>query len=242
MKEILKEYKDGKIELCDVLEKIKQLPYENIGFAKIDNHRLLRKGFPESIFCQGKTIPQIIKIIQTMKKRTSTILATKANKNIFAEVKKQFPEATYHEQAKIMVIQKNALEKKKGLILILTAGTSDIPVAEEAAVTAEVMGNHVKKIYDVGVAGVHRLLDFKKDIDNASVVIVIAGMEGALASIVGGLTSKPVIAVPTSIGYGASFHGIAPLLTMMNSCAEGVVVVNIDNGFGAAYFASLINR
>ncbi len=242
MKEILKEYKDGKIELCDVLEKIKQLPYENIGFAKIDNHRLLRKGFPESIFCQGKTIPQIIKIIQTMKKRTSTILATKANKNIFAEVKKQFPEATYHEQAKIIVIQKNALEKKKGLILILTAGTSDIPVAEEAAVTAEVMGNHVKKIYDVGVAGVHRLLNFKKDIDNASVVIVIAGMEGALASIVGGLTSKPVIAVPTSIGYGASFHGIAPLLTMMNSCAEGVVVVNIDNGFGAAYFASLINR
>lgn len=242
MKEILKEYKDGKIELCDVLEKMKQLPYENIGFAKIDNHRLLRKGFPESIFCQGKTIPQIIKIILTMKKRTSTILATKANKNIFAEVKKQFPEAKYHEQAKIIVIQKNALEKKKGLILILTAGTSDIPVAEEAAVTAEVMGNHVKKIYDVGVAGVHRLLNFKKEIDNASVVIVIAGMEGALASIVGGLTSKPVIAVPTSIGYGASFHGIAPLLTMMNSCAEGVVVVNIDNGFGAAYFASLINR
>ncbi len=242
MKELLKKYKEGKIELSEVLDVIKQLPYEDLGFAKIDNHRLIRKGFPETIFCQGKTIPQIITIIKQMNKGPSNILATKADEKIFTEVKKQVPEVIYNDTAKTMILQKQKPAVKKGVVLILTAGTSDIPVAEEAAVTAEIMGNTVEKIYDVGVAGVHRLLDMKDKMDQATVIIVIAGMEGALASIVGGLTSKPVIAVPTSVGYGASFNGIAPLLTMMNSCAEGIVVVNIDNGFGAGYFASLINR
>jgi pyridinium-3,5-biscarboxylic acid mononucleotide synthase len=242
MKELLEKYKEGKIELSEVLEVIKRLPYEDLGFAKIDNHRLIRKGFPETIFCQGKTIPQIITIIERMNKGSSNILATKADETIFNEVKKHVPEVVYNDTAKTMIIQKQRALVKKGLVLILTAGTSDIPVAEEAAVTAEIMGNTVEKIYDVGVAGVHRLLDITEKLDQATVIIVIAGMEGALASIVGGLTSKPVIAVPTSVGYGASFNGIAPLLTMMNSCAEGIVVVNIDNGFGAGYFAGLINR
>ncbi len=177
-----------------------------------------------------------------MNKKNHNILATKANEKIFEAVKKKFPQAEYNNDAKMIIIRKEKIKPKKGKILIITAGTSDIPVAEEAVVTAELMGNKVEKVYDVGVAGVHRLFDIKEKIFDANVIIVIAGMEGALASIVGGLTSKPVIAVPTSVGYGASFKGIAPLLTMMNCCAEGVVVVNIDNGFGAGYFASLINR
>ena len=242
MKKVLQDYKKGKIELSEVLEKIKMLPYEDLDFAKIDNHRMLRKGFPETVFCQGKTDSQIVKILETMAKRNHNILATKAEKKVFNVVKKKFPNAEYNELAKTIVIRSGKNKPKKGKILVITAGTSDIPVAEEAVVTAEIMGNEVEKAYDVGVAGVHRLFDIKEKIFNANVVIVVAGMEGALASIVGGLASKPVIAVPTSVGYGASFKGIAPLLTMMNSCAEGVVVVNIDNGFGAGYFASLINR
>jgi NCAIR mutase (PurE)-related protein len=242
MKKILQDFKDGKIDIAEVLEKIKTLPYEDLDFAKIDNHRSLRKGFPETIYCQGKTTSQIVKIFETMLKRNHSILATKANKKIFSAVKKMYPEADYNELAKTIVIRKEKLKSKKGKILVITAGTSDIPVAEEAVVTAELMGNNVEKVYDVGVAGVHRLFDIKDKIFEANVIIVIAGMEGALASIVGGLASRPVIAVPTSVGYGASFKGIAPLLTMMNSCAEGIVVVNIDNGFGAGYFASLINR
>ena len=242
MKKILQDFKAGKIGLAEVLEIIKSLPYEDLDFAKIDNHRSLRKGFPETIYCQGKTTSQIVKIFETMLKRNHSILATKANKQIFTVIKKIFPKAEYNELAKTIVIGKEKLKPKKGKILVITAGTSDIPVAEEAVVTAEIMGNNVEKVYDVGVAGVHRLFDIKDKIFEANVIIVVAGMEGALASIVGGLASRPVIAVPTSVGYGASFKGIAPLLTMMNSCAEGIVVVNIDNGFGAGYFASLINR
>ncbi len=242
MKKILEDYKAGKVGLEDVLEKMKSLPYEDLEFAKIDTHRALRKGFAETIFCQGKTISQIIKILEVMIKRDHSILATKANKKIFTTVKKIYPNAEYNELAKTIVIKREQLKPKKGKILVITAGTSDISVAEEAVVTAELMGNIVEKAYDVGVAGVHRLFDIKDRIFDANVIIVIAGMEGALASIVGGLTASPVIAVPTSVGYGASFKGIAPLLTMMNTCAEGVVVVNIDNGFGAGYFASLINR
>ena len=241
MKKILQDFKSGKIDLAEVLKKIKSLPYEDLDFAKIDTHRFLRKGFSETVFCQGKTTSQILKILNAMSKRNHNILATKANKKIFTAVKKQHPKAEYNELAKMIVIKKEKLKPKKGKILIITAGTSDIPVAEEAVVTAELMGNNVEKAYDVGVAGVHRLFDIKDKIFDANVIIVVAGMEGALASIVGGLASRPVIAVPTSVGYGASFEGIAPLLTMMNSCAEGVVVVNIDNGFGAGYFASLIN-
>ncbi|MBN2065189.1 MAG: nickel pincer cofactor biosynthesis protein LarB [Candidatus Thermoplasmatota archaeon] len=242
MKKMLQDYKNGKIGLSDVLEKIKYLPYEDLEFAKVDNHRHIRKGFPETIFCRGKTTEQILKIIETMSKNNHNILATKADKKIYTAVKKRYPDAEYNSLAKTIVIQKDQINSKKGKILVITAGTSDIPVAEEAVVTAEVMGNVVEKAYDVGVAGVHRLFDIKDRIFDANVIIVVAGMEGALASIVGGLTASPVIAVPTSVGYGASFKGIAPLLTMMNTCAEGVVVVNIDNGFGAGYFASLINR
>lgn len=242
MKKILEDFKEGKIQLDEVLKKIRSLPYEDLDFAKIDTHRSLRKGFPETIFCQGKTIPQILTIIKSMTKNNHNILATKANNEIFTAVKNVYQDAEYNKLAKTIVIQKEKSKKKKGRILILTAGTSDIPVAEEAVVTAELMGNTVEKAYDVGVAGVHRIFDIKDKIFDANVLIVVAGMEGALASIVGGLTASPVIAVPTSVGYGASFKGVAPLLTMMNTCAEGVVVVNIDNGFGAGYFASLINR
>jgi NCAIR mutase (PurE)-related protein len=241
MKKLLQDYKAGKVSLATVLQKLKSLPYEDLGFAKIDTHREIRKGFPETIFCQGKTVSQISQILKKLPK-DQNILLTKANKNVYASVKKLYDDATHNESAKTIVIQRYRPKQKKGTILILTAGTSDIPVAEEAVVTAELMGNKVEKVYDVGVAGVHRLFDIKEKIFHANVIIVIAGMEGALASIVGGLASKPVIAVPTSVGYGASFQGIAPLLTMLNCCAEGVVVVNIDNGFGAGYFASLINR
>ena len=242
MKEVLENFKAGKIDLQDVLDKIKTLPYEDLGFAKIDNHRIIRKGFPETVFCQGKTISQILKIIKEISDGNHNVLATKADKKTFTAIRKSYPDAEYNELAKTIVIKKEKQDTKKGKILIITAGTSDIPVAEEAVATAEIMGNNVEKVYDVGVAGVHRLFDIKDKIFDANVIIVVAGMEGALASIVGGLTSKPVIAVPTSVGYGASFKGIAPLLTMMNTCAEGIVVVNIDNGFGAGYFASLINR
>jgi len=242
MKDILEDYKKGKISTKEICKKLECLPYKDLGFAKVDTHRMLRKGFPETIFCKGKTIEQIVEIIKILAKQGNNILATKANQDIFNSVKKFFPKAVFNKLAKTIVIKQKEIKINKGKILIVTAGTSDIPVAEEALVTAELMGNKVEKAYDVGVAGIHRLLDIKDKLSKANVIIVVAGMEGALASIVGGLTSKPVIGVPTSVGYGANFNGIAPLLTMMNSCAEGVVVVNIDNGFGAGYFASLINR
>lgn len=242
MRKLLKDFQKNKISIDELLEKLRYLPYENLDFAKIDTHRLLRKGFPETIFCKGKTIDQITKIIKKVNEKDHNIIATKATKQIYNKIKKIIPEIKYDANAKILYIIKEKAKQKKGKILIITAGTSDIPVAEEARITAEIMGNNVEKAYDVGVAGIHRLFDIKDKIFDANVIIVVAGMEGALASIVGGLTSKPVIAVPTSVGYGASFKGIAPLLTMLNSCAEGVVVVNIDNGFGAGYFASLINR
>lgn len=242
MKQLLKDFKAGKVPLDFVLEKIKVLPYQDIGFAKIDTHRIIRKGYPETIFCQGKSLDQILKIVQVFHLEKQNILLTKASKKVFSTIKKQYKNATYNPQAGTIAIVNTRTPKKKGVILVITAGTSDIPVAEEAVETAKIMGNTVQTAYDVGVAGVHRLFDIKEKIFNANVLIVVAGMEGALASIVGGLSCKPVIAVPTSIGYGASFQGIAPLLTMLNSCAEGVVVVNIDNGFGAGYFASIINR
>jgi NCAIR mutase (PurE)-related protein len=241
MKKLLQDYKAGRTDLATVLAKLKSLPYENIGFAKIDTHREVRKGFPETIFCQGKTNAQILAILNKLPK-DQNILLTKAGKTMYTAVKKIYRTARYNESAKTIIIQRYTPKPKKGTILVLTAGTSDIPVAEEAVETAQLMGNTVDTVYDVGVAGVHRLFAIKDKIFQANVIIVIAGMEGALASIVGGLASKPVIAVPTSVGYGASFQGIAPLLTMLNCCAEGVAVVNIDNGFGAGYFASLINR
>lgn len=242
IKELLESYKIGKVPIHEVLDKLRELPYKDIGFAKVDSHRKIRCGFPEVIFCLGKTPVQVVKIIEHIIAGGNDMLATRATMETYEAVSQKFPEAVYHEQARAITIRRTRRKPQKGLILIITAGTSDIPVAEEARVTAEITGNNVKVLYDVGVAGIHRLMKNHGELLKANVIIVVAGMEGALASVVGGLVDCPVIGVPTSIGYGASFHGVAPLLSMLNSCASGVSVVNIDNGFGAAYVASLINR
>ena len=238
---VLQQFKSGEIEIKEVLEKLKHFPYDDLGFAKIDNQRQLRKGFPEVIFCQGKTLEQITKIAKRIKETEGKIIATRATSEVYQEVKKIIPEVTYFKEARIIAVE----EKKKvcsKFILVVSGGTADIPVAEEAAVIAELMGNRVEHLYDVGVAGLHRLLSNSKKLLAANVLIVVAGMEGALPSVVGGLVDKPIIAVPTSVGYGASFNGLSALLTMLNSCAPGLAVVNIDNGFGAGYMASLINH
>ncbi len=210
--------------------------------ARIDIGREKRRGFPEVIFCPGKTIKQIEQIAECILRYNDTLLLTRTNEEIFEKIKKLAPKAVYKREANLIYIKRKKKALKKGLILIVSAGTSDIPVAEEAAVTAELMGNRVKRLYDVGVAGIHRLLEKETLLNQAKVLVVVAGMEGALASVVSGMVKKPVIGVPTSIGYGASFSGIAPLLTMLNSCSPGVCVVNIDNGFGAGYLAGLINK
>lgn len=242
IEELLEKVKAGKIEVDEALKILKSLPYEDLGFAKIDTHRDLRRGFPEVLLCQGKSIEQITKIIEKFSSENEFIMATKVNKQVYGAIRKMRADAVYHEAAGIVLIGKRKGETTKKTILVVSAGTADLPVAEEAAVTAEAMGNTVERLYDVGVAGVHRLFDNKERLFHASVIIVVAGMEGALASIVGGLVDKPVVAVPTSVGYGASFDGLAALLTMLNCCSPGVVVVNIDNGFGAGYFASIINQ
>ncbi len=216
--------------------------YHELGFAKVDTNRELRLGTGEVIYCRGKTVSQIVTIAQVILESSNKLLATKANLRIFKAIKSKWSKAVFHKEASIITVNKFPKKKTNKSILILTAGTADIPIAEEASVTAEFLGNKVKKIYDVGVAGIHRLFKNLDEIQSANIIIVAAGMEGALASVVGGITPRPVIGVPTSVGYGASFSGITPLLTMLNSCAEGVVVVNIDNGFGAGYFASLINK
>ncbi|MBI3026696.1 nickel pincer cofactor biosynthesis protein LarB [Candidatus Woesearchaeota archaeon] len=243
IREIMLDAVNKRIGIDKAVKKLKFLPFEDLGFAKIDHHRALRKGFPEVVFCQNKSVNQVAMIVKKMIKRNCNVLATRATSEMFREIKKYAKNAKYNETAKTITISKNKDNKtKKGKILILSAGTSDINVAEEAAVVAESMGNKVEKIYDVGVAGLHRLLSSKEKLEDANVVVVVAGMDGVLPSVVSGLFGKPIIAVPTSVGYGASFRGIAPLLTMLNSCSPGVVVVNIDNGFGAGYFASLINK
>ncbi len=241
LESLLKEFKQNKISRQHLLKHLKDMPYKDIGFAKVDTHRRLRKGFSEVVFCQNKTINQISKILEVLNKGNQPILLTKLKKSSFTSLKKVFHKLSYNEDAQ-MAFFKRSSKKKKGLVLVVTGGTSDIPVSEEAAVTLEVMGNKVERLYDVGVAGIHRLFDKKGLLDKANVIIVIAGMEGALASVVCGLVNKPIIAVPTSIGYGASFKGLASLLSMLNSCSPGISVVNIDNGFGAGYFANLINR
>ena len=216
--------------------------FEEMGFAKIDHHRTERCGSPEAIFCEGKTAEQVAQIVERMNQDAHNILATRANAETFAAVKKLVPEAEYHEQARLIIVRKEKFTPDPDrFILVMTAGTSDIPVAEEAALTAELMGHRVERVFDVGVAGIHRLFAQEEKIRSANVLIVAAGMEGALASVVGGLVSKPVIALPTSVGYGASFEGLAALLGMLNSCAAGVAVVNIDNGFGAGRLAGMIN-
>lgn len=241
IKRILQQFKSGQMEIKEVLDKLKHFPYDDLDFAKIDSQRQLRKGFPEVIFCQGKTIEQIIKIVKRIKETGGKIVATRAAPEVYQEIKKIIPEVTYFKEARIIAVG----EKKKvssKFILVVSGGTADIPVAEEAAVIAELMGNRVERLYDVGVAGLHRLLTNSKKLLAANVLIVVAGMEGALPSVVGGLVDKPIIAVPTSVGYGANFKGLSALLTMLNSCAPGLAVVNIDNGFGAGYMASLINQ
>ena len=215
--------------------------YHDLGFAKVDCHRASRRGFPEVIFGQSKTPEQIVKIAQKIIAHDGILLVTRTDKRAFLKLKKICPKAKFDEKARAIYFTKKAPAVKKGTVLVITAGTGDLPVAEEARITLGIMGNKVETLYDVGVAGVHRLFDRKDTLKEANVIIVIAGMEGALASVVSGLVSRPVIAVPTSVGYGASFSGLAPLLTMMNSCSPGVAVVNIDNGFGAGYLASMIN-
>ena len=242
IKELLENVKTGEIEVADALRILKSLPYEDLGFAKIDTHRDLRKGFPEVILCKGKTLEQITKTVEGLSSGNKFIMATKANKEVYKAVRNIRTDAIYYETAGIVLIGQRKGETTKKTILVVSAGMADLPIAEEAAVTAEAQRNTVERLYDVGVAGVHRLFDNKEKLFHANVIIVVAGMEGALASIVGGLVDKPVVAVPTSVGYGASFDGLAALLTMLNCCAPGVVVVNIDNGFGAGYFASVINQ
>ena len=242
IKELLENVKAGEIEVADALRILKSLPYEDLGFAKIDTHRDLRKGFPEVILCKGKTLEQITKTVEGLSSGNKLIMATKANKEVYKAVRNIRTDAIYYETAGIVLIGQRKGETTKKTILVVSAGMADLPIAEEAAVTAEAQQNPVERLYDVGVAGVHRLFDNKEKLFHANVIIVVAGMEGALASIVGGLVDKPVVAVPTSVGYGASFDGLAALLTMLNCCAPVVVVVNIDNGFGAGYFASVINQ
>lgn len=236
----MQDVSDKRISVSDALETLESYPYEELQFAKIDTHRPLRTGFPEVIFCKGKTTEQIAAIARRMSASDSFIMATKADSAAFAAIKSVDSRAVYHEIAKIVVAGENHSDKEQKTVLVVTGGTADIPIAEEAVVTAEVMGSNAKRLYDVGVAGLHRLLDHREMLTEAHVIITVAGMDGALASIMGGLVDKPVIAVPTSIGYGSNFEGLSALLTMLNSCSPGVTVVNIDNGFGAGYFASLI--
>ncbi len=239
---LLEQVRDGRVSPDDAVSQMRHMPFEDLGFAKVDHHRRLRAGMPEVIFSRGKTPNQVAQIFKKLAQHGGNVLATKADREHFRAVKRSVAKAEYHELAQAAVLRRDKTIYGKGAIAIVSAGTSDIPVAEEALVTAQVMGNEVVPLYDVGVAGIHRLLANRSVIDNARVVIVCAGMEGALPSVVGGLVRVPVIAVPTSIGYGASFNGLAALLGMLNSCASNVSVVNIDNGFGAGYVASMINR
>jgi pyridinium-3,5-biscarboxylic acid mononucleotide synthase len=242
IRKLFDQVRSGKLTPDDAVERLRHLPFEDLGFAKVDHHRALRAGMPEVIFGERKTPAQVSQIFARLAKHGGNVLATRTNEKQFAAVKKKVRTAEYRELARAIVLQGDSKKYGKGTIAVVSAGTSDIPVAEEAIVTTELMGNEVQRFYDVGVAGIHRLLANRQALTKARVVIVCAGMEGALPSVVGGLVGVPVIAVPTSVGYGASFKGLAALLGMLNSCASNVSVVNIDNGFGAGYVASLINR
>ena len=242
LKSILEGISEGKISIEEAMEKLRDFPYSDLGFARIDHHRELRTGYPEIVYCAGKTSEQVLAIFSAMEDHGNNIIGTRAGREMFEYIRPSFPGAVYYETARIISIVKKNINPPQTSIAVITAGTSDIPVAEEAAVTAELLGNTVVRIYDAGVAGIHRLVDKLPEIRKCRVAIVIAGMEGALASVVGGLVNMPVIAVPTSVGYGASFEGLSALLAMLTSCAAGVTVVNIDNGFGAGFSASRINR
>jgi hypothetical protein len=233
--------KSGQLGLEDAMARLRLLPYEDLGFAKIDHHRELRRGFPEVVLGQGKTPEQIAVIAQRLAERSTRLLVTRVDPEGYAEVKRCLPEAVFHAEARVITLDKSPNPTPRPGIMVVCGGTADVPVAEEAAVTAELMGNRVERAYDVGVAGIHRLLDQLPRLRQARVVVAVAGMEGALPSVVSGLLGVAVVAVPTSVGYGTSFGGVAPLLAMLNSCAGGVAVVNIDNGFGAGFMAALIN-
>lgn len=242
IKVLLEGVKDNKIDVEEALNKLEDLPFKDLGFATIDNHREIRVGYPEVIYCDGKTVAQVRDIVKFMLTKNNNILGTRATEEMYNAVKEICKDAEYNKLGRTITINKKEQQLTDSYIAIVAAGTSDLPVVEEAFETAKILGNKVIKITDVGVAGIHRLFSRLDDIRKAKVIIVIAGMEGALASVVGGLVDKPIIAVPTSVGYGANFGGLSALLTMLNSCASGVSVVNIDNGFGAAYNASIINK
>ena len=242
LKRLFDQVRRGKLSPDEAVTRLRHLPFEDLGFAKIDHHRALRQGMPEVIFSQGKTPKQVAGIFSRLAQHNGNVLATRATEEQYAAVAAQVDKAEYRPLARAIVLKRDRKRYGRGVVAVISAGTSDIPVAEEAVVTAELMGNSVQHIYDVGVAGIHRLLAHRGVLSKARVIIVCAGMEGALPSVVGGLVGVPVIAVPTSVGYGAAFEGLAALLGMMNSCASNVSVVNIDNGFGAGYVASLINR
>jgi len=237
---LLQDVKNNKLEIKDAIKKLQTLPYEDINFAKLDNHRAIRQGYGEVIFCEGKTVAQVQTIAYKLSQNHKIIIATRANQEMFNAVKKDLPEAIFHEAAKIIQVGEMPKPLSSKKILIITAGTSDLPVAEEAKITAISMAANAEILADVGVSGIHRLLSNLDKIRSADIIVAVAGMEGALPSIIAGLVDIPVIAVPTSVGYGANFHGISALLTMLNSCAPGMSVVNIDNGFGAGYLAAMI--
>jgi NCAIR mutase (PurE)-related protein len=241
LRELLEGVAAGTTSVEAAVEGLRLLPYEDLGFAKLDHHRALRDALPEVVLAQGKTPQQVAEIARRLAERADHVLVTRADRACFEAVQAALPDATYHETARAITVERSPQTMQEG-VAVLCAGTADLPVAEEAAVTAEIMGNAVQRVYDVGVAGIHRLLDHLAVLAEARALVVVAGMEGALPSVVAGLVAVPVIAVPTSVGYGASFGGIAPLLAMLNSCAAGVSVVNIDNGFGAGYLAAVINR
>lgn len=243
LRKLLQDVKDGSTNIDDALSSLKNLPYEDIGYANIDHHREIRIGYPEVIYCEGKSDEHILGIIERMMEKGSNILGTRCRRETFEKIKRVYSNSEYEEISKILKIKNHKISNiGKGKTVVVSGGTSDIPVADEAYYTAKFLGNDVERVYDVGVAGIHRLLNKNHILQSARVVISVAGMEGALPSVVGGLVDVPVIAVPTSVGYGANFGGLSALLTMLNSCASGISVVNIDNGFGAGYLASMINK
>jgi len=242
VEKLLIDVRTGQTAIEEALNILKNLPYTDLGFAKIDNHREIRTGYPEIIYCAGKSTDQVKEIFKVMSEQENNVIGTRANNEIYEAVREISPKVVYYPMARIISLQNKKPKTPETHIAVITAGTSDMPVAEEAAVTAELLGNDVVRIYDAGVAGIHRLVDKLPEIRSCRVIIVIAGMEGALASVVGGLVDKPVIAVPTSVGYGANFGGVSALLAMLTSCSTGVTVVNIDNGFGAGFSASMINK
>jgi len=243
LRHLMEQVRSGDTTIDEALQMLRDLPYEDLGFARLDHHRALRRGVPETVFCQGKTPQQVAAIVERLEARSGRVLATRADFEMYEGVKALVPTAIYHPLSRVIVVgEMPSVEPDAPYVLVVTAGTSDLPVAEEAALTARFCGSRVEHLTDVGVSGLHRLLNARAILQEASVVIVVAGMEGALASVVGGLVACPVIAVPTSVGYGASFGGVAALLAMLNSCAPGVTVVNIDNGYGAGYSAYLINK